>query len=152
MRRHSVNANAYADGLTQEVARGFRLIFEFQHFEMGGGAARQFSVNAPTRSPSNAAPTGAITESWVLLSVILAGVPASARVSSPSLKLRNLTRLFMVTTSFGISVANNICARSSSGVERVGNRQEIRHTQAVPEDDRSFGVKVVNDNSGSDIS
>ncbi|CAH0301465.1 hypothetical protein SRABI106_03785 [Rahnella aquatilis] len=69
---------------------------------------------APTRSPSRAAPNGAITDSCSLLSLSAAGYTSVRMCSSPSLPSVKRTLLFIVTTSAGISSGGKISARSNS--------------------------------------
>ncbi len=90
---------------------------------------------SPTRSPSNAAPTGYYRKALGTAVRHIGGIiPASRTRVSPSLKLRNLTRLFMVIYR-SASLWRTHLRAIQFGVERVGNRQ-IRIRSAVPEDDQ----------------
>lgn len=151
MRRHPLckRINAYADGLTQEVARGFRLIFEFQHFEMGGGTARQFPVNgvADAQSQQRRADgrhyrklgtavrhIGGIHQRPHACFTIAQIAEFNAAVHGDDIVRHLLWRTHLRAIQFG--------------VERVGNRQ-IRIRRLFQKTINTFGVKVVNDNSGS---
>ncbi len=70
---------ACADGIKAGSRQQLLLVFEFQHFKVGCNAARKFpGMESPTRSPSSAAPTGAITEAEYCYRSFLPDTPACA--------------------------------------------------------------------------
>lgn len=94
-------------GLKQVVASSFWLVFEFQHFKVGCNAARKFPVNGI----ANAQPQqcGTYRSHNGKLSIAIghfAGYTSVRTRTSPSLRLRNLTRLFIVTTRVASLLAN----------------------------------------------
>lgn len=151
MRRHPLckRINAYADGLTQEVARGFRLIFEFQHFEMGGGAARQFPVNGVADAQSQQ--RRADGRHYRKLGTAIRHIGGVHQRPHACFTIAQIAEFNAAV--HGDDIVRHLLWGThlraiQFGVERVGNRQ-IRIRRLFQKTINTFGVKVVNDNSGS---